>query len=379
MSGSEDTTLVEAAPTPPSRWRRLVLERVPHWQRYVGPVTVVGSGLVALIALVALPLVSTPEDGSVTGPELGAAGGLGWALLGTTAAAVAALVLTGGWLVATAGRGSPLRRRAALAVLAGAAVLAVGAAGLTVPHVLGTGAASAGVVPASLGAGWWLTLLGAAGVGLGAVATLRATPARTERAPGPWTCVRVAVSYALLLALLLGTWWIVVRDGTNWSAGLWGGLRGPTVTATCVLPPSKDSFGTQVDYDVRNVVDGRADTAWRCPGDGVGQELHVDLGRWTTVRTVSLLPGYAKTDPVDLTDRYAQNRRIAAVRYTFDGGATVEQRFDTSVANRSPQTLTVPAVQTRHLTITILDSVPGVAVGDVSPFDRVAISEVSVG
>ena len=38
------------------------------------------------------------------------------------------------------------------------------------------------------------------------------------------------------------------------------------------LPPSRDASGAVVDYGPERMVDGRADTAWRCDGNGDGQD-----------------------------------------------------------------------------------------------------------
>ena len=56
--------------------------------------------------------------------------------------------------------------------------------------------------------------------------------------------------------------------------------------------------------------------------------LVLDLGGPIRVAELALVPGYAKTDAADGTDRYAENRRITAVRWRFDDGTTVEQELD---------------------------------------------------
>lgn len=91
-----------------------------------------------------------------------------------------------------------------------------------------------------------------------------------------------------------------------------------------------------------------------------------------------MVPGYAKTDPLDGTDRYAQNRRVSAVRYTFADDRNFTQSFDTSISSRSVQTIALPDVSTSHVKITILSSVSGEATGGQPPFGKVAISEVAV-
>ncbi|MGH3794700.1 MAG: NADase-type glycan-binding domain-containing protein [Pseudonocardiaceae bacterium] len=158
------------------------------------------------------------------------------------------------------------------------------------------------------------------------------------------------------------------------SAPLWGA----SVSASCVLPSSQDAGGTIVGYEPENAIDGLPDTAWRCGGNGIGQRLEISFPSTVTLTSVGMVPGYAKTDPYDGTDRYAQNRRISAVRYMFDDGSAVTQNFDTSASHRSLQTLALPNVSTSHVTITILNSVSGEATGGSQPFDRVAISEVAI-
>ncbi|HEU0090282.1 MAG TPA: hypothetical protein VFQ77_21940 [Pseudonocardiaceae bacterium] len=110
----------------------------------------------------------------------------------------------------------------------------------------------------------------------------------------------------------------------------------------------------------------------------MGQWLEIRFPDRVTLTSIGIVPGYAKTDPNDGTDRYAQNRRISAVRYTFDDGSTVTQSFDTSASYRSLQTVALPQVATSQVTITILGSVSGEATSGQQPFNKVAISEVAV-
>ena len=357
-----------------NKWSPLAAARTLN--RYSGPVTIVACGLVTIIALFVMPLLSVPEDGSVTGPELASADGPWKVLLGLSSPAVAAIIAVGARLLVSCGRAAEPHRGGAIAVLVMAGLLVIAAAGLTVVHSLaGSGTLTSATSPGVLGAGWWLALLGLVGAGAGAVVVLTMAGAPA----GSFSTAKIGVSLAvsISLAALVGTAAvIVVRDGTTWSGGLWGGSRAPSASATCVQPPGFDSHGKWFEYDAPNAVDARVDSAWRCPGNGIDQELRIDLGRWMSINTVSLLPGYAKIDPWDSTDRYAQNRRISAVRYTFDGGRSVEQQFDTSVSNRSMQSMAVPVVQTKRVTITILSSVDGVVSNGMNPLDRVAISEV---
>ncbi|MGH3931734.1 MAG: discoidin domain-containing protein [Pseudonocardiaceae bacterium] len=148
-------------------------------------------------------------------------------------------------------------------------------------------------------------------------------------------------------------------------------------SALCVSPDGQDGGGTTVTYGPEKAVDGLLNTAWRCNGDGVGQRLEISLPGRVTLTSIGLVPGYSKTDPSDGTDRYAQNRRISTVQYTFDDGTTVPHSFDTSSSYRSIQTVALPNVSTSHVTITILSSVSGEATGGQQLSDKVAISEVT--
>jgi hypothetical protein len=151
-----------------------------------------------------------------------------------------------------------------------------------------------------------------------------------------------------------------------------------TATADCVSPPSQDAAGNAVEYGPDNMVDGRADSAWRCDGDGAGRSVQVTFDRPVRLTQVGLVPGYAKTDTTDGTDRYAQNRRIAEVRYRFDDGTAVDQPLDTAPTNRAAQTVAVPDVTTTGMTVTVVRSVPGNPEPGNEAVDKIAISELQV-
>lgn len=128
--------------------------------------------------------------------------------------------------------------------------------------------------------------------------------------------------------------------------------------ASCRARSSVDSGGNRVSYFFRHVLDDAASTAWRCAGNGRGVTLTLRLQRSRRIAEVGLVPGYAKTDPFNGVDRYAENRRIAKVRWSFDGVTWVEQKFDTQPGTRRLQTLRVPPVKARNVTVTIQRSVP---------------------
>ncbi len=136
--------------------------------------------------------------------------------------------------------------------------------------------------------------------------------------------------------------------------------------------------GTKFTYEPEKAIDGRADTAWRCDGDGIGEWLEISFQRKVTLTSIGIIPGFAKIDPYDHTDRYAQNRRISAVRYIFDDGSHFDKTFDTGVSSRSAQTLGLPGVSTGHVRITILDSKLGEATNGQIALNQIAISEITV-
>jgi hypothetical protein len=145
-----------------------------------------------------------------------------------------------------------------------------------------------------------------------------------------------------------------------------------TAQASCRAPAGVDSAGNRVTYPPRNMLDAAASTAWRCNGDGRGVTLSFSLQQPRRIGQVGLVPGYAKTDPYSGADRYAQNRRISKVRWSFDGGAWVEQTFRTGRFDRALQTMRIPPVRTSRVTVTIEDSVPGSR-------NTVAVSTVNLG
>ena len=112
------------------------------------------------------------------------------------------------------------------------------------------------------------------------------------------------------------------------AAGAWTGkvvpISGVRASSGCTSEPGVDAGGSRVSYAAANLTDGVADTTWRCDGSAVGQRITLDLGREREVAEVGLIPGYAKTDDTDGTDRYAEDNRVTKVRWTI-GSTVVEQ------------------------------------------------------
>jgi len=152
---------------------------------------------------------------------------------------------------------------------------------------------------------------------------------------------------------------------------------GVVATASCTSAPSRAADGTPTSFDAGNAVDGRMDTAWRCDGDGVGDRLVLRLPRSGRVSQLTIVPGYAKTDQADGSDRYAQNRRISGLTVDTGDGPPTAVSLDPSPTRRAAQTVRFPAAETDTVTLTITSSVPGAPVGTRPASDRVAISEVT--
>lgn len=147
------------------------------------------------------------------------------------------------------------------------------------------------------------------------------------------------------------------------------------VAASCEAEPAIDTAGNAVDYRPGYAVDGDAQTAWRCAGDGLGETLELEFDRRASVVEVGLVPGYTKSDPHDGTEWYPLNRRLTEVRWHFDDGTTFEQELDPDPGRRDLQMLALPEpVDTASVTVEILASV----LGDTGDRSLVAVSDVRV-
>lgn len=142
-------------------------------------------------------------------------------------------------------------------------------------------------------------------------------------------------------------------------------------TASCQAPSSVDAGGNPTSYPPAHAHDGDSSTAWRCNGRGTGQRLTITLPQETTVAEVGLVPGYAKTDPVNGADRYAENNRITRVRWTFDDGASYVQRMSGAPDDRSMRTRRIPETTTGSVVLEVLASTKGSR-------NTVAVSEVRI-
>ena len=143
------------------------------------------------------------------------------------------------------------------------------------------------------------------------------------------------------------------------------------VTDTVVpdaAPDGVDACGAAIDYGAANLTDSTADTAWRMPGDATGLALTFHLDGPRRVRSLGVLPGYAKVDPCDGVDRWPENRRPVTVTWIFDDGSSVSQPL-----GDEPTTQWAAADVT---TSTVTLRIDGVTADPVRDFT--AISEVAI-
>jgi hypothetical protein len=158
-------------------------------------------------------------------------------------------------------------------------------------------------------------------------------------------------------------------------AGAWDGkitgIEDIRAKAGCTSDPGLDASGKQVEYDVQNVVDGAADTTWRCDGRGIGKRIVLRLEEEEPIGEVGLIPGYAKTDEQSKADRYAENNRITRVHWTV-GDTEVVQRMSGSPRDRTLRAVRIPRTRADKVVLEIRAVQRG-------PRNTTAISEVHVG
>jgi hypothetical protein len=147
-----------------------------------------------------------------------------------------------------------------------------------------------------------------------------------------------------------------------------------SVSASASAPAGVNACNEHISYEPALVQDGRLDTAWRVPGNGVGQFLQLDFAAPTQISDLSLVPGYAKIDPCDGINRFTQNRRVRSVRLTFSDGSSVEGSFtDTPTL----QPVHFAPVRASWVKITILTTYPqpaGAAGRDFTPISEVVVN-----
>jgi hypothetical protein len=113
-----------------------------------------------------------------------------------------------------------------------------------------------------------------------------------------------------------------------------GELVVATVKATCTAKASTDADGKPVDFEAPNLLDFATESAWRCAGKGIGESITFGFAGPTRVAQVGVTPGWVHIDPSHKDDRYAQNRRLRAVRWEcLDAAGTVLGGLDQTIAD----------------------------------------------
>lgn len=147
-------------------------------------------------------------------------------------------------------------------------------------------------------------------------------------------------------------------------------IRVVSISASRTAPPSVDSQNNTITYDASFVTDGQFDTAWRVPGDGIGESLTLVFAQAIQLVEIRMIPGYAKIDPYDGTNRFLQNRRVRRVRLEFSDGSVQEIGLREQSAL---QAVPISPVVTSRMRVVILEtSEPGTSL----PRDFTPISEI---
>ena len=140
-----------------------------------------------------------------------------------------------------------------------------------------------------------------------------------------------------------------------------------TVDASQSAPDSTDAAGDAVMFDAVNAVDGDPTTAWRVPGDGLGDYLVLTFDESVHVDSIGMVPGYAKIDPVDGANRFTQNRRVRSAQFEFSDG----QVLDVDYSDQAQLQQVSVGVETTVVVMYITRSTS-------APRDFTAVSELQV-
>ncbi|GAB3859645.1 hypothetical protein GCM10028801_21360 [Nocardioides maradonensis] len=135
-------------------------------------------------------------------------------------------------------------------------------------------------------------------------------------------------------------------------------------------PASTDLAGNPVTFGSGNLADGDPQTAWRVAGDASGQSITISFDAPVTLTSVGLVNGYAKS--YRGYNGYRLNRRITAVRWTFEDGTSVTQQLQ---QRPTMQSIAVSAGPTSSLRLEILSTA---ASPQRNWRDFTAISELSL-
>ncbi len=144
-------------------------------------------------------------------------------------------------------------------------------------------------------------------------------------------------------------------------------------SASASAPGGVDAGGNQTSFEPEKVADGQPETAWRVPGDGQNQFVQLDFDPPVRMREIQVIPGYAKIDPYDGTDRFRQNRRVRKARLEFSNGTSYTVDF---ADDRNFQVVRLPQpVLSNYVRLVVLETTP---LEDQNSRDFTPISELVV-
>jgi hypothetical protein len=153
-----------------------------------------------------------------------------------------------------------------------------------------------------------------------------------------------------------------------------------SIRVSNAVDSAPDGCGDDVEYKLKNLVDGRNDTTWQVAGTGVDEWIELTYDEPIRIGRLGITPGYVKTDPCDKTDRFYQMYVVRRAQITFDDGSSVPMNFE-----RKPemQFKNLLGHETTSLRITILDTAPPSDKPPDGPryeytLGKAAISEVKV-
>jgi serine/threonine protein kinase len=126
-----------------------------------------------------------------------------------------------------------------------------------------------------------------------------------------------------------------------------------SVSASGYAPAGFDSAQNRISYEPERATDGNPETAWRVEGNGRNHYLQLDFAQPILVEELLILPGYAKIDPYDGTDRFWQNRRVRRARLEFSDGSQLEVQF---ADVRDMQLIAFGPIETSSIRIVILET-----------------------
>lgn len=139
---------------------------------------------------------------------------------------------------------------------------------------------------------------------------------------------------------------------------------GPVVAVPAVTAQGECQEGGTRESPL-GLVDEDPDTLWRCRGNGVGEKFTVVFEGPVSLAGIRVVNGNTAWD-----GRYAVERRITALRWTFADGSYFDQGL--AANDRNPQEVRFPVLSTDRATVEVLTStVPGEAADNS---DAVSIS-----